>query len=467
MTKIISVYDSILRYSGLESDSKGFINARIGDRKEPTSIDGKQLVLPTREQLSSFNPEEKMVFHPLSENILRGESQVLMKLKHAINVKLNYSIGILAKSLLNVVASPSFHAKLTPDQSDILVAIKEADEKSVVNLVNMMVSGVKNKPDKLFTNIYLKRGGTIDGKRYSRVGIVSFPFYDDLVNDRIEKIRVKDKETYRQLFEYIFPDIGKPEAYNYGTQTQVAPFLDALMRTSLAISSKINDLVLLFENFIDEPDVIKFDSDWIEYFNDLDALVPDIRRIPIQQGNDGSISITEQQEETQRVVQPQQPTVYQPQPQQQAPVYQQPQPVMNQFVQQQPMAQQPQQVSQRGNGRTLDWKSLAASSPAIAYSTAPNPLSNQLMQQNMQQNMMGYGHPQGMMPSPMMNQMPQHGQQVMTPNGPAIALHTPQGVALQYANGVVVPFNVGMMPQQPNPMSAGYSPSTTGFGYNR
>lgn len=467
MTKIINVYNSILNYSGMESDEKGYISARIGDHKDPSTMDGKRLVLPTDNQLRMFNPDEKMVFHPLSENILRGESQVLIKLKHSINVRINYAIGMVAQSLLNIVASPALHSKLSADQSDILIAIKDADEKTVANFMTLMLSGMKNKSDKVFSNIYLKRGGTVNNERFSRVGVVSFPFYDDIVNDRVEKIRVKDKETYKQLFEFMFPDIATPEAYNYGTKTNVAPYLDALMNSSLKISAKLNDIVEMYADFIDEPEALRFDGEWIEYFQDLDALVPDIRRIPVQQGNDGSISITEQREEATQV---QQPVQYQPQVQQVAAPQTMPQPVMQPAPVYQPVPQQP---SVKNTGRGLDWKSLAASNASIAYSNQPNPLQTQIVRQHnnnvMQQQMVPQQQmqlPPGMMMYPngqigpivqqpmMMQQQPMMQPQVMIPPG-----------MMLYSNGQIGPIPQNMM--QPTPMVApgGYSPATTGFGY--
>jgi hypothetical protein len=270
---------------------------------------------------------EKIVFHPFTENILRGESEIIQKLKLTINVRLNYTIATIGQNLLNLVASPEFHSRLNPEQMEIMTCIKDCDEKSVVNFIQVMINGSKTKVDRLFTNIYLKRGGTIHGKRYSRVGIVSFPFYEDLVNNKVEKIRVKDIETYKQLFKFIFPDIDQADCYNYGSNSQVAPFLDALMKSSCNVASRLNDILLTYKDFIDNYEELMFDSDWIEAFENLDDLSSEIRKIPVQYGNDGSISTTTELPNTPMPVpapvQQQPVQVQQPYPQNNIPVQQQ------------------------------------------------------------------------------------------------------------------------------------------------
>ena len=173
-------------------------------------------------------------------------------------------------------------------------SVADADEKTQVNFVSLMVAGIRADPEGVFTRIYLKRGGTYKGKRYSRVGIVNFPLYEKIMEDKVEKIRVKDKETFRQLFEFMFPNISVAEEYNFGSESQVAPYLEALLRSSSNIAARLNDLLTTYSDFIDDAEKIMFDSDWTDYFQDLNALIPEIRKVPMQHGNDGSITLSEE-----------------------------------------------------------------------------------------------------------------------------------------------------------------------------
>lgn len=381
MSKIIEdLYRAILDYGGLEADEQGFISVSTGGKPEPAFIDGLRMVLPTYGQLRSFNPKEKVVFHPLTENVLRGESEVIQKLKYVINVKMNVTIGHIVNQLLSLIASPQLHGKLTPEQSELLYSVKDGDEKTSTEFTKQMISGIKATPDRCFVNVYLKRGGTFKGERYARVGIVTFPFYEGLKSGKIEKLRAKDKETLIQVFQFVFPDIDKTDEYNFGSHSHVAPFLEALMMSSANVASRLNDLLTIFSNHITESKDLVFNSEWVETVQNLPALIPEIRKIPPQAGNEGSIPINK--EEPPQAPVPQAP-VYQTQVQPiQPPIGGYPVPLPTQSA---PSA--PPKVGKKG----MDFRDFKASTPGMAY--VPNPMA---MPQSAP---MGY-IPQGMMPQP-------------------------------------------------------------------
>lgn len=293
MEKLISIYKAILDFCGLEADKEGYISTKLDDHQEPTMVNGKRLVLPLQEQLRSANNTEKQMFHPLNENTLRGESEVITKLKDVINVRLNFTFGVVVQSLLNLVASPEFHKKLDPDQTELMIAVKEADDKLVTNFTKIMVAGVKADATKIFTNIYLKRGGSLNGRRYARVGIVTFPFYMELCKDSDKlfgvKVRPKDKESMKQVMKFIFSGIEEPNFYSFGSDSPTAPNLEALLQSAALIASRFNDIIEQFKDFIDGAEKLVFASDWMEDFENLEGLAPLIRRIPMQAGNEGVV----------------------------------------------------------------------------------------------------------------------------------------------------------------------------------
>lgn len=388
--KLLEIYKSILAYCGMTTDEHGYVSTLLDEKREPAFIEGLRLVLPTDQNLRAFNPKESIIFHPLTENILRGESEVIAKLKTVINIRLNFTIGVIAQSLLSLVASPELHGQLNRDQREILLVIKDCDEKAVMNFISKMVSGIKSNPERLFVNIYLKRGGTFKNKRYSRVGIVTFPFYELIKEDKIDKIREKDKQTFQQLFEFMFPDLQLSEEYNFGSDSSVAPYLEALMNSSAKVASRLNDLLLIYEKHIEDASKLMFDADWIEYFKDLNALVPEIRRIPVQFGNDGTTSIT-MEPETQVA-----PAHLPQQMPYQQPGYPSHYPGVN------IPAAAPVEVKQSKRG--LDFKSMVQSNPMMAM--VPNPLGAQLAQAQFQQQMMAMQQMQAQPPSWAQTQYP-------------------------------------------------------------
>lgn len=301
--KLLQLYKAILKTANLVVTEDGYVSRDKGNSKEPAMIKGKRLVLPTPEQLRNGDWKDRIVFHPLSENVLRGESAVLEDFRRSINMKLNINIGMIAYQLLLIASSPALHPKLTPDQSEFLSKVKHADEKTMENFMKLMKAMKTTEVQRAFVSIYLKRGGLVHGKKHMRVGVVTFPLYEELLKGNEVygvKLRVKDVDTFKALFEYMIPGIEKGDAHNRGSDSDVAPYLDSLMKALIAVAAPLNDLVDLFHNQFDNPDAdpdedaptvcdtLRFDDSWVEAFDNLNAMINEIRLIPMQAGNEGA-----------------------------------------------------------------------------------------------------------------------------------------------------------------------------------
>lgn len=291
--KILDLYKSLLKAASSVVSEDGFVSKKFGDNTDPFLVKGKRLVLPTQEHLSNPDWKDRVVFHPLNENILRGESTVMEEFRAGLNANLHMTISMLMFSLLVLGTSASEHSKLTPDQSEFLSKVKNADEKTLENFQKLLkVMNVKQS-NNVFVNIYLKRAGKVNNIAYRRAGIVTFPFYNELVGSTNHevygvKLRVKDVETFKNLFEYIFPQAATPEAYNCGSNSTVAPYLDSLMHAFMSIASPINDQITLMGSALEEVKDLMIESEWVESFDNLEALLPEIRAIPMQAGNEGA-----------------------------------------------------------------------------------------------------------------------------------------------------------------------------------
>lgn len=352
---IVDLYSSILSYAGLEANKEGYVSI-IKYRNEdkellPLYIENKRLVLPTQEQLRAFDGNNQIVFHPLMENIIRGESKVITKLKESIDIRINMVLGIVVQNLLQILASPAQHASLNPDQAELLTVINDCDEKTVIEFTKIMLSVFKQS-NKRFFSVYLKRGGSIDNTKYSRLGIVLFPLYQELLDDNVALSRIKDKKAFKAIFEFVLPNIAKDNAYSYGSDSRVAPFLDALLKSTANVASRLNDIIDLYKDYIENYDQLIFNSDWFESFMNLDSLLPEIRRIPMLDGNIGPI---EQESSTARTVIPNVTPVqqgYTP-------------------INPQPVVSQP-EIRKTKNG--LDFSSIVAANPTLQ--NMPNPFAS-------------------------------------------------------------------------------------------
>lgn len=379
---IIDLYKSILDCGSLTTNDEGFVSVKHNNN--PVLVDGKRLVLPIHKQLSSGGWDSKMVFHPLSESVLRGESEIITKMRSVFNIRLNSTFAAIGVNLLSIIASTDDHKKLNPEQSELLSAISEVDKSTLDSFVKIMTNVIKDSTEKGFIHIFLKRGGIINGKKFSRVGVVTFPFYEELQKQQETyygvKLRSKDRIVFIQLCEYMLPNLNVAEHYNYGSESRIAPYLDALMGTVLGIASKFNDILETYSKEIDDSEMLVFNADWVEAFENLEVMLPQIRQIPVQQGNEGKARIGEQTltpepvTNTAQVLQTFQPPV-------QAPV-------------QQPWVQQPQhqpmmQPQQQSSGliitdKGLDFSSLLRSRPQIASAAVPigqQPMYQPVMQQ--------------------------------------------------------------------------------------
>lgn len=390
--KLIELYKNILKYVKLEVDENGFVysgykSAVNSDSPKPTTVGGARLVLPLPENLKNYNPGKMIIFHPLCENILRGESDVLVAFRAIMNVRLNYTMAIIAKSLLVVCGNKEIHKNLTPEQAQLLYKLDLVDETTINNFILLMTSAVKKKPEGSFVCVILRKGISIRDKRYSRAGIIKFPILNELDNEEAPygvKLRQKDIDVYKALLDFMLPGIAVQDTYSFGSDSTIAPSMEAIMMSSIKIASRLNDILEEYKDYIDGYEDLMFDSNWVDYFNDLDSLDQEIRRIPMQFGNEGGTKVAERNSNSIPV-----PTVPDPispqsaQPQY-APAFAHDPHQHQQFQNPQNPTQHPHYQSQPPQphlvktDKGLDFKSVLSNNPSLAYG---NPVTQRLYDQ--------------------------------------------------------------------------------------
>lgn len=294
--KILNIYRSILSFAGMHVAEDGSIYFQLSETtpQKPVLIGKEPLVFPERQQFDQPD-QNRIYFHPFGENFLRGESEVVTTSREAIAIRLNYVTAVVAQYLIDLLSSPQQHKTMNEEQTELLKKISEADDKSSQHWGKLMTQLIKSQGESAFVKLYLKRSGTYKGKDCARLGVVTFPFYQDMLADKYESLRVKDKVVFRKIMEFMFPGLDKPESYNHGTLTQVAPYLDALMMSSAKIAQRLNELLDVYGKFIPNAETLRFDMDWSDHFQDLDQLRSDIRNMPDLKGNAGVTSVQERQ----------------------------------------------------------------------------------------------------------------------------------------------------------------------------
>lgn len=328
---LIDLYKSILDYCSLRPDGNGEVQIVLNDNVLPTKIDNKTLLLPTKTNLKTIDPETAMIFHPFREHFNRGESPVVKKLRHTFNIRANYALLTLMDDLLELIMTPAVHSKFGPRQRELLRAVGDVPAKTRIAFIDEIVTKrLKAAPRAAILNIYLKKAGTFHGKRHPRVGVTTFPIYEFLTNERPSGISADAAKAIMNLVEYVLPGSrDDAESYNSFSDSQDIPWLDCFLNTAYTISSRIHEVTELFKDFIPEKPYRVFNHEWLDEITNLGKYKKEILLIPDQAGNDGSNEPVIQQ--------------HQPQPQQrQKPA----ETVMRDVFQEQEAAQQDTQTQQ-------------------------------------------------------------------------------------------------------------------------
>lgn len=292
--KLIQVYRQILDTADVHLTEDDCVSLRNPQKDgtikhQPLTIKGDRLVLPTNKQMAQPNWEGRVAFHPLSENTGRGESEVMERLRALLNHRLNTVFPLIMISLLRLGTSPKMHERLNPEQGEFLSVVKNANEKTIADFEAILKAMPAATPTKQFINLGLRRSANIDGKSYFRAGVVHFPFYELIAKGEDKPhgvtIRKKDYPVLQALMDYILPHQGEAHFYSRGSNSRIAPTIDAVMKAMLAVAGPLNDVVERFADFI--PQDLLIPTDWAEQFENLEPLLPEIRDLPMLRGNEG------------------------------------------------------------------------------------------------------------------------------------------------------------------------------------
>lgn len=285
--RLLRLYEKILSYLWLSSDEQGKVLDVAVDPPRPYHIDNKQVLLPTDENLRNFKREEQIIFHPFREHADRGESDILKSLRGRFNSRINCAILALMTDLMELVCSKDQHRDLSPEQRDLLTSVGAMSDSVPQEFVKLCAKTFASQTNRFFTNVYLKKAGTIKGVKYSRVGVVQFPFFELLDNPGVD-IKQEHLDAIRNVFNFIFPNAkDDPEEYYDYSNSHDAPWLEAFLKTSAKLAGRVAELQELYRDYISSAEKLSFSVQWLEELDDMEGLRKEIMLIPAQSGNNG------------------------------------------------------------------------------------------------------------------------------------------------------------------------------------
>lgn len=303
--KLIDFYKGIVESLGMTVNDKGGVYLFSLNEDEPFNVDGKHLVLPLDSILKNPNWEKQIAFHPLSENIARKDSVVFKSLQAMANISIDTDIGYIMGELITYCADSERHGKLNAKQTSFLSLFPNADETSLKNWLKIEA---KIGNDHHYARLVTYRDKKLNGESWSRVTFVTFPLYNELCK-LIEtkngdytvygvKLRKKDVEGIKALFEYILRNVADPDAeYSTGTRSLLAPSFHSFISSYYKVKK---DLERTFK-------LLKLDTSelgWGVYISDLNQFKG---LIPSLQGNEGEVTEGERRRQELNVTQPAQP----------------------------------------------------------------------------------------------------------------------------------------------------------------
>lgn len=312
MEKLIDIYKHILTTMGLSIDEDGVIYHEFMGEKQVLTIKAQDsgeeltLLMPSKKLLSKPLPEGAAVFHPLSENVVRGgESEVLKKMRSIVEFQLTFYLSTLMQQIAYFAAGKG--PKLNGRQTAFLKPLVNADDKFCKFVDNIIAASELTGRNRLM-KFFMARGVTLGGQGVTRAAIVKFPVMNAAANETSEKVfgvkppRKKDKQLLIELMQVILDGFGfDDEYYSRGSSSSSAPYWDALLKAYLAVSERINDVLKLFGKHL--PDVLfvpPMNSKFInseEWENDLKDMHRQRDMIPPQPYNTGMVEDIKEVEE--------------------------------------------------------------------------------------------------------------------------------------------------------------------------
>src|SRR5690606_16029589 len=152
--------------------------------KTPFTVNGKRVVLPTGDNLRKSD-KETIVYHPLSENITRGESDMIKAMRDTIMYEMTMKVITLITELARVAATPSEHKRLDGPSGKYLQQVQDLDERVYLFLRDKLLMRVGPEPENRLVSISLSKGNSKADAGVLRSVKFRFPILDTLLTDEL------------------------------------------------------------------------------------------------------------------------------------------------------------------------------------------------------------------------------------------------------------------------------------------
>lgn len=289
--KLLQLYEALLQTAGFTVSEDGAVSTVLTGKEEPTLISGKRLVIPTRQQQMVGDFSNRVMFHPMAENIMKGETTAMSRFRTALNMRINLTVAALLGQLAHIASSTELQAKLDHSQTHYITGVDKSDDKTELNIVKLISNMDIADASTNFVRLSIKRSAVLNGNKHIRGCIVDFPLLNELkaalesgkYTVQHTKLRKQDVVNAIALLEAILPRANETDedAYSVGVNTTTAPTVEALMLSVYKLVKDLNKVVaLFFEKGTDEYNAFHFRTDWYKHIKNASDYAVEIRTIP-------------------------------------------------------------------------------------------------------------------------------------------------------------------------------------------
>jgi hypothetical protein len=289
--KLLQLYEALLQTAGFTVSEDGAVSTVLTGKEEPTLISGKRLVIPTRQQQMVGDFSNRVMFHPMAENIMKGETTAMSRFRTALNMRINLTVAALLGQLAHIASSTELQAKLDHSQTHYITGVDKSDDKTELNIVKLISNMDIADASTNFVRLSIKRSAVLNGNKHIRGCIVDFPLLNELkaalesgkYTVQHTKLRKQDVVNAIALLEAILPRANETDedAYSVGVNTTTAPTVEALMLSVYKLVKDLNKVVsLFFEKGTDEYNAFHFRTDWYKHIKNASDYAIEIRTIP-------------------------------------------------------------------------------------------------------------------------------------------------------------------------------------------
>jgi len=262
--KLVEFYKDVITSLGLTVNDEGYVYVGSGDNRMLFHVEGKSLVLPTKEHLATLFEKDddgninlvKLPYNPLNEDVVKGDTLSLKKTKVLAERRLGNAIHFAGELLLLLASNPALQKKTSIEINKFLSSLSVAknqnikelvDEKSITTWNNLYSKTIS--ADKGVITIYNKKAGVYDGVKYNRLAIISSPLYDELCNYDKEtpiygiKLRAKDATVYKLILKYLLNLTDENSTISIGSNDNESPAFISLYKLYITVANKINSVM--------------------------------------------------------------------------------------------------------------------------------------------------------------------------------------------------------------------------------